>query len=88
MAQYHVGCSAITGTIYAGTINKKGDQWVNKNDVTDEAQCAVRDCLEYHANQNHSHTFGYSWTKKDGTIVKLLVEIVPPKENVDGSDNS
>ena len=39
MANYHVGLG-ITG-IYAGTLNKKGDMWVNKSDVTQEVlSCA------------------------------------------------
>lgn len=43
MAEYHVGCG-ITG-IYAGTLNKKGDKWINKSKVTDEAICAVAQFL-------------------------------------------
>lgn len=34
MTKYHVGCGAFG--IYAGTINKKGDKWLHKSDVTDE----------------------------------------------------
>ena len=40
MAVYHVGCGEISGRIYAGTINKKGDKWVNKTDVTEEEKAA------------------------------------------------
>ena len=46
MAEYHVGCG-ITG-IFAGTINKKGDAWMNKSDVTDEAINAVAQFLLEH----------------------------------------
>lgn len=46
MANYHVGCG-ITG-IFAGTLNKKGDMWVNKSDVTDEAVSAVAQFLLEH----------------------------------------
>lgn len=46
MAEYHVGCG-ITG-IFAGTLNKKGDTWVNKSDVTDEAISAVAQFLLEH----------------------------------------
>ena len=46
MANYHVGCG-IAG-IYAGTLNKKGDMWVNKSDVTDEAINAVAQFLLEH----------------------------------------
>ena len=31
MADYHVGCG-IAG-IYAGTLNKKGNMWVNKSEI-------------------------------------------------------
>ncbi len=43
MANYHVGCG-ITG-IYAGTLNKTGNMWNNKSDVTDEAIRAVAQYL-------------------------------------------
>lgn len=43
MAEYHVGCG-LAG-IYAGTLNKKKDRWVNKSDVTDEAVSAVAQYL-------------------------------------------
>ena len=46
MAEYHVGCG-ISG-IFAGTINKKGDMWVNKSEVTDEAIKAVAQFLLEH----------------------------------------
>ena len=80
MAQYHVGCSPITATIYAGTINKKGDSWVNKNDVTEEALASVRDHLVIKAMEAKQSLFGYAWTKKDGTEITLSVQIDKPKE--------
>ncbi len=43
MAEYHIGCG-IAG-IYAGTLNKKGNLWTNKSDVTDEAVSAVAQYL-------------------------------------------
>ena len=47
MATYHVGCGI--ARIYAGTLNKKGNMWVNKSDVTDEAFRAVAQyCVENH----------------------------------------
>lgn len=39
MAEYHVGCGVFG--IYAGTLNKKGDMWLRKSDVTHEALDAV-----------------------------------------------
>lgn len=44
MPQYHVGCG-IAG-IYAGTISKPG-AWKVKNEVTNEAICAVADYINY-----------------------------------------
>ena len=46
MAEYHVGCG-IAG-IYAGTLNKKGNMWTNKSDVTTEAIKAVAQFLLEH----------------------------------------
>ena len=43
MAEYHVGCG-LAG-IYAGTLNKKKDRWVNKSDVTTEACSASAEYL-------------------------------------------
>lgn len=34
MPEYHVRCGAFG--IYAGTLNKKGDMWLHKSDVTNE----------------------------------------------------
>lgn len=43
MTEYHVGCG-IAG-IYAGRLNKKGNQWLSKSDVTEEAMNSVFDYL-------------------------------------------
>lgn len=43
MSEYHVGVGM--AGIYAGTINKKGDMWINKSDVTDEALWSVASYL-------------------------------------------
>lgn len=39
MAEYHVGCGAFA--IYAGTLNKGGNLWRTKSEVTEEAINAV-----------------------------------------------
>lgn len=70
MANYHVGCG-ITG-IFAGTLNKKGDMWVNKSDVTDEATAAVAQFLLEH---EASMKFNYQ-----GKRYRLAVE---PQESED-----
>lgn len=43
MAEYHVGCG-IFG-IYAGVLNKKGNLWQRKSEVTHEALDAVANYL-------------------------------------------
>ena len=43
MADYHVGCGGFG--IYAGVLNKKGDTWRNKNDVTNECLPAAAQYL-------------------------------------------
>lgn len=39
MAEYHVACGM--ACIYAGTLNKRGTEWLNKSEVTEEARKAV-----------------------------------------------
>ena len=46
MAEYHVGCGMTK--IYAGTLNKQGNLWTRKSDVTDEAISAVAQFLLEH----------------------------------------
>ena len=54
MANYHVGCG-ITG-IFAGTLNKKGNMWLHKSDVTNEAFNAVAQyCLEHDEAMNFNY---------------------------------
>lgn len=43
MTEYHVGCGITS--IYAGRLNKKGDQWLSKSDVTEEVLNSVFDYL-------------------------------------------
>lgn len=84
MADYHVGCGF--AGIYAGTLMPKKDgkpqMWRNKSDVTDEAICAVRDCLYTEFIKGGKTQGGYEWTRKDGKIVKLLV-VVEEKQDAD-----
>ena len=54
MAAYHIGCG-ITA-IWAGTLNKAGDKWSNKSEVTDEACSAVAQWL---LQEDKSMTFYY-----------------------------
>lgn len=41
MADFKVGCSPLTSTIFAGTVKKDGSWGANKKDVTDTAVTAV-----------------------------------------------
>ena len=79
MAEYHVSAGAFG--IYAGRINKKGDKWLEKSDVTDEALCAVRDYLVDKLQENKKTEGGYEWNRKDGKIVELIVKIKDGENN-------
>jgi len=54
MQKYHVGLGL--ARIYAGRINKKGDTWLEKNDVTQEALNSVAIFL---INKDESMLFEY-----------------------------
>jgi len=41
MTNYHVDCSPITNRIYAGRVDKSGQNWASKSDVTGPACGAV-----------------------------------------------
>ena len=73
MSKYHVSAGAFG--IYAGRINKKGDKWIEKSEVTDEALCAVRDYLYDQAIVEGKAVWGYEWDRKDGKVVELIVKI-------------
>ena len=45
MTKIRIGCSPITGTIYAGSVSKNGLWGKNKVDVTNEALNAVSQSL-------------------------------------------
>lgn len=69
-----LGVSPITNTIYIGRVNTKENMWLEKRDCTDEALVVVRDYLLAMCD-NTQTTFGYEWTKKDGSIVELIVKV-------------
>jgi len=85
---YHVQCNPDSGVIHAGTINKKGDKWVNKSDVTNEVLEAARDHLLFIAQKNNLQDgAGYLWHRSDGSVLKLTAQIVPQEENSASDDN-
>lgn len=71
MADYHVGCGILG--IYAGTLNKKGNMWLHKSDVTNEAFNAVAQyCLEH----NEAMNFDYKGKR-------YVMQVVPIEESED-----
>ena len=72
MSNYHVGCG-LAG-IYAGTISKPG-VWKCKNDVTNEAICAVADYMKGKIEQG-SDTYEITWNLPTGrkVIMSLTVD--------------
>jgi hypothetical protein len=61
-----IGCSPITGTIYAGSVSKTGLWGKNKVDVTDEAIRSVAESL--------LHTDEVFRFKSEGDWYELTVE--------------
>jgi hypothetical protein len=79
MAEYHVGCG-ITA-IFAGTLNKKGNMWLRKSNVTDEAFSAVAVYL-----MEHKETVDFEY---DGKQYRLAVtEIKSESEVKDDTDSN
>lgn len=66
MAEYHVGCGVFG--IYAGTLNKKGDMWLHKSEVTNEAVAAV---AEYLVMNEKYMTFDYKGERYILKVEKL-----------------
>ena len=74
MAEYHVGCG-IAG-IYAGTLNKKGDMWINKSLVTNEVLSSAFDYL-------YSNEKEFRATINDVEYAMRIVPITEPQESED-----
>ena len=77
---YHVGYDAETNNILAGTVNKKGDRWINKTIVNDECIAAVANhflCIAVKENTNEA---GYNWKLENGTVIRLTAKVFPPEE--------
>ena len=69
-----IGVSPITNRIYVGRVNTKENMWLKKRDCTDEALLVVWDHLVTQIPAGYAD-FGYEWTNKDGSIVKLIVKV-------------
>ena len=88
MAEYHVGCGAFS--IYAGTLNKKGDMWLHKSDVTEEAIKAVMGHM-YYKSSDGENAYAYAAKLKNGKYVRLKLEVSDDcpewaKDVLDGED--
>lgn len=79
---YHVGTSSETNIIYAGTVNKRGDKWVNKSVVTDECLVAVRDHFIHIMQKEETKEVGYRWTLSDGNAIELTVKVLENPEEL------
>lgn len=77
---YHVGCNPESNIIYAGTVNKKGDKWTNKSEVTEEVLAAARDHLLAIAIKENTKELGYHWDNENGTMVILKVVLMEKEE--------
>jgi len=77
---YHVGCNPYTNVIYAGTINKVGDKWTRKSDVTEECLTAAREHLLNIAKKEETPEVGYYWDLPDGRMIGLRVTVIDKEE--------
>lgn len=73
MAEYHVGCGAFG--IYAGTVNKKGDMWLNKTEVTEEATHAVAQHVKQEMMLEKKSTRTDKFNFVDGSVLIAKYEI-------------
>ena len=84
---YHVGYNPDAGKLFAGTINKKGDKWVNKSEVTEETLAAVRDFFYdlKSKQEDNPPVVGYRWNFDNGMkiVLQLVVEEGPKEEGSD-----
>lgn len=78
MAEYHVGCGAFG--IYAGTVNKKGDMWLNKSEVTEEAICAVAQHVKQKMTLDKQSTKTDKITFNDGSVMHVTYEVLGQTE--------
>lgn len=72
MAEYHVGYG-ITG-IFAGTLNKKGDKWVNKSDVTQEVLNSTFEYLFVNEKEIIATVQGKSYAMRIVPIIEDNIE--------------
>ena len=73
---YHVGCSDITGLIYAGKGKRDGayTEWSSKSEVTSEAINAVMGHMLLKMDRGAEKT-AYMNTTRDGRYLRLVLEI-------------
>jgi len=77
MAEYHVGTSDITGTIYAGRIKKEElgyKEWITKSEVTNEAIDAVAFHM-YLKVKEGENGFAYMLKLRSGEYLRLKLEV-------------
>lgn len=72
MPNYHVGCG--WSGIFAGTLNRKGDMWRNKSNVTNEALNAVAEYMRYKIPDD-DNCYALGFKTRDGKYLRLKVEI-------------
>ena len=89
MAEYHVGCGLFG--IYAGTLKKNGEEWLNKSEGTNEAIQAVMQHM-YFKIKNEEKSIAYAVKANDGKYLRLKLEVSDTcpewaKEQLEGVEN-
>lgn len=81
MSKITVGCSGLTNTIYAGRLNKAGNQWVGeKHDVTDAALNAVMQHVYQKAIDNENEYEEYVIRDFRGYELKISAKKITENE--------
>lgn len=63
MKDLKIGCSPITPTIFAGKLNKKGNQWLgNKQDITEQCLSAVFEFIAVHKKTMIAEYKGFEYS--------------------------
>ncbi len=73
-----IGCGMLSNSILAGFLNKKGNQWRSKTDITDQVYLAVTE----HVFDLPERKLTYTNFKKDQKLrTTITVELIDTAEN-------
>lgn len=72
-----IGVSPITGEVYLGILDKKGDKWKYKKDIT----ARFISCIIEKFNINNEENIYNITSRNTGTVYKFSIKENPKKDN-------